>query len=105
MSKSPKDLAFKIHRDYYQKGSYGLNRYIWTITTFLKDCSDKRILEIGCGDGSLLLLLQSQSQNNVLYGVDISESGIQKCKEKILMLIWLMLAPNLYPFLIISLTL
>jgi SAM-dependent methyltransferase len=82
MSKSPKDLAFKIHRDYYQKGSYGLDRYIWTITTFLKGCSDKRILEIGCGDGSLLLLLQSQSQNNVLYGVDISESGIQKCKEK-----------------------
>jgi cyclopropane fatty-acyl-phospholipid synthase-like methyltransferase len=49
---------------------------------FLEDCSDKRNLEIGCGEGSLLLLLQSQSQNNVLYGVDISESGIQNVKKK-----------------------
>jgi SAM-dependent methyltransferase len=66
MSKLPKDLAFKIYSDYYQKGSYGLNRYIWTITTFSKIALIKGILEIGCGDGQFTFIA-SILESKVMY--------------------------------------
>jgi len=40
----------------------------------------EKVLDIGCGDG---LLLQSLSQKGaIVSGVDISEEGVKKCKEK-----------------------
>jgi len=40
----------------------------------------EKVLDIGCGDG---LLLQSLAQKGaIVSGVDISEEGVKKCKEK-----------------------
>ena len=61
MPESPKEWAFKIHRDYYQQGSYPLDRYKWIVTTFLKNYSGKRILEIGCGDGGVIDVIEDKS--------------------------------------------
>jgi len=40
-----------------------------------------RVLDLGCGDGSLLVLLQEQKKVKG-YGVEISEEGVGLCVEK-----------------------
>ncbi|MEM2351978.1 MAG: class I SAM-dependent methyltransferase [Thermoproteota archaeon] len=77
---SPRDRALEAHKDYYQHGHYPLDRYRWTIETFIPNCSGKRILEVGCGDGGVIQLLRPL--NNEVFGVDISETAIARCQEK-----------------------
>lgn len=40
-----------------------------------------KVLDLGCGDGTLLQKLQEQKQA-VPYGVEISEDGVSQCVEK-----------------------
>ena len=40
-----------------------------------------RVLDLGCGDGSLLVMLQEQKKVKG-YGVEISEEGVSLCVEK-----------------------
>lgn len=40
-----------------------------------------RVLDLGCGDGSLLILLE-EKKNVKAYGVEISEEGVSLCVEK-----------------------
>ncbi len=40
-----------------------------------------KVLDLGCGDGTLLQRLQEQKQA-IPYGVEISEDGVWKCVEK-----------------------
>ena len=47
--------------------------------TFLPSCQGKRILEVGCGSGRLLKLLQAV---NEVVGVDASEDGIVACGKR-----------------------
>jgi SAM-dependent methyltransferase len=75
----PEDIVRQEHRDYYASGGFHEGRLRWTVDTFLPDCSGKRILEIGCGDGKLLALLQNA---NEVQGVDASGSGVEKCGTK-----------------------
>lgn len=75
----PEDIVREEHRDYYASGSFDLVRLRWTVDTFLPDCSGKRVLEIGCGDGKLLALLQD---GNEVHGVDASGTGVEKCAAK-----------------------
>ncbi len=42
----------------------------------------KKVLEVGCGEGSILQLLDQWNFCDALYGVDISESGIAQTKKK-----------------------
>jgi len=74
-----KENAVELYKNYYKDSEYGSERYEWIAETFFLDIKGKAILEVGCGTGSLLKILQ---QNNNVYGVDISESGIQKAKKE-----------------------
>ena len=70
------------HKDYYKdvEGPIGGGeRFEWVARNFFADTRGKRILEIGCGEGSLLRML---SGRNDVYGVDISESGVEKTRAK-----------------------
>lgn len=73
---TPKQIAKEAHSEYYSAGSYADDRYLWTIRTFLPDRQGKRILEVGCGQGRLLELLQSPDH---VVGVDVSAGGIAAC--------------------------
>jgi len=75
----PEDIVREEHLDYYASGSFDDVRLQWTVDTFLPQCSGKRILEIGCGDGKLLALLQN---SNEVHGIDASGSGVEKCSTK-----------------------
>jgi SAM-dependent methyltransferase len=75
-ARSPKEVFKDAHKRYYSAGEYSDDRYKWTIETFLPSCRGKRILEVGCGSGGLLKLLQA---TNEVVGVDASEDGIVAC--------------------------
>ena len=77
--RSPKEVVKVAHKGYYLAGEYADNRYKWTIETFLPLCAGKRILEVGCGSGGLLKLLQA---TNAVVGVDASEDGIAACVSR-----------------------
>ena len=70
------------HKDYYNnvEGPIGgSDRFEWVVRNFFKNVHNKKILEIGCGEGGLLEMLR---QSNHVWGVDISESGVHKTLDK-----------------------
>lgn len=70
------------HKDYYQsvEGPIGGDeRFRWVAQNFFKNVRNKKILEIGCGEGSLLKLLR---EGNEVFGVDIAQSGVERTREK-----------------------
>lgn len=70
------------HKDYYKnvEGPIGgSERFDWVAATFFSGVRGKRILEIGCGEGSLLKALAGENQ---VQGVDISETGVEKTRQK-----------------------
>ncbi len=60
--------------------------YVWTSEKysvaheFLKDC--KRVLDIGCGDGSFLASLKESSSDKEVYGVEISKEAVSVASSK-----------------------
>lgn len=46
------------------------------------DKNTKRLLDIGCGDGTFLSYVKSKNSYIGLYGADISHEAIQKAKDK-----------------------
>ena len=52
---------------------------VWVAENFFKNTAGQKILEIGCGEGTLLKIL---SEKNSVWGVDISSSGVEKTKKK-----------------------
>jgi len=77
--RNPRQIALESHRDYYSAGEYEDNRLNWTIQTFLGERDNGKILEVGCGSGSLLRLLVKQGME--ASGVDASSSGIAQCQS------------------------
>jgi SAM-dependent methyltransferase len=73
---TPAEIVYEEHRNYYVNGGYGEDRYRWTVGTFFREERGKRVLEVGCGDGRLLSLLQA---TNEVYGIDASQTGIEGC--------------------------
>lgn len=70
------DVYSKVHT-LYGKGGVNLNarikqkkKFIWL---FGKELKNKSILDIGCGDGALLLALEKWGKAKELCGIDISE--------------------------------
>jgi len=52
------------------------------ILELTKDIEPKKVCEVGCGEGSILKWLSDSDFAEQLYGIDISESGIEKTYEK-----------------------
>jgi len=67
-----------IYADYFSSGQFNKLRYNWYKEKFFSDVKEKRILEIGCGDGGVINLLR---ENNKVYGLDISKTGIDYLKK------------------------
>jgi malonyl-CoA O-methyltransferase len=53
-----------------------------TILEFFGDLNNKKVIDIGCGKGRYLRVLDSKFSNAELYGVDISEEMLLHCPEK-----------------------
>jgi len=70
----------KIHENYYTKVNTGNQlRYEWFFKKFLKNVKNKKILEIGCGDGGVIQFLK---KDNWVIGVDISKNGVEFLKQE-----------------------
>ena len=79
MPVTPQSIAQDQHKDYYAAGGYDEGRLKWTVETFLPNYTDKKILEIGCGDGKLLALLSTE---NDVQGIEASFTGVEKCASR-----------------------
>jgi 2-polyprenyl-3-methyl-5-hydroxy-6-metoxy-1,4-benzoquinol methylase len=55
--------------------------YLQAMLQDLEECAEGRtILDVGCGDGNFANSLAAAGYS--LYGIDLSEGGIAKCKER-----------------------
>lgn len=75
--------AKEAYKDYYvgQENAIGGNdRFSWVSDFFLNGVSGKNILDVGCGEGSLLKILKDKG--NSVSGIEASETGQQACKKK-----------------------
>lgn len=68
----------KVYRDYYSGKNRSNLRYRWYADTFFKKVKNKRILEIGAGEGGVISQLNDK---NIVIGSDISESGVDQCNK------------------------
>jgi SAM-dependent methyltransferase len=76
-SRDPRKIALEAHRNYYDDGTYDVDRLVWTVDTFLGADKPGKILEVGCGNGAMLRLLSQRGFHAT--GVDASSSGIEQC--------------------------
>lgn len=74
----PRATALAAHRDYYSSGSYNSDRLNWTMDEFVSRSGARKVLEVGCGDGALLQSLMARGIEAV--GIDVSSSGIERCR-------------------------
>ncbi|MGD2279475.1 MAG: class I SAM-dependent methyltransferase [Candidatus Omnitrophota bacterium] len=58
----------------------GAERFLWVNNTLLKNTAGKTILDIGCGEGTLLKMLKEKG--NKVFGLDASREGLVACREK-----------------------
>ena len=75
-----RDTALTSHREYYTAGTYDDDRLKWTLDTFVSISRPSKVLEVGCGDGTMLGLLAER--DIVAQGVDASSSGIERCLQR-----------------------
>jgi SAM-dependent methyltransferase len=75
--------AKEIYHNYYDGQSTaigGEERFTWVSTVLLKGIADKDILDVGCGEGSLLAMLRGKG--NRVYGLEASDSGREASAQK-----------------------
>lgn len=76
---------FNFWSRYYDKGFFSkilLNIIIKTIKS-IKIKNNSRVLDVGCGTGSLLYLLENRNLGLELYGMDISEKMLKIAEKKL----------------------
>jgi SAM-dependent methyltransferase len=76
------DKIKNAHADYYRdiKGPIGGNeRFRWVRDEFFNAWNGLKILEIGCGEASLLEMLMPHNQ---VFGIEISKSAVDIAHEK-----------------------
>lgn len=49
---------------------------------FLKESSGQKVLDVGCGEGSLIFELSKNLKDKIFYGIDISKTGINKAARR-----------------------
>lgn len=73
----------KAYADYY-KGLEtpigGYDRFLWVDSTLLSNQFGKTILDVGCGEGTLLSMLKAKQ--NKVFGIDASEAGRTASQKK-----------------------
>lgn len=74
----------------------GPERFNWYGDVFLSNIKDKTILDLGCGEGSLLKILEGQG--NKVFGIDASKTAQILCKEKGIDCILLDISTELFPY-------
>lgn len=77
------DRTKKAYGEYYKgldTAIGGDERFLWVSGTLLKNTAGKTILDVGCGEGSLLRMLKDKG--NDVFGIDVSESGQRFCIAK-----------------------
>lgn len=68
-----------IHENYFSSHeSFHMARYEWIKKRYFTKVRNKKILEIGCGDGGVVQLLKGE---NKVFGIDISASGVQNARN------------------------
>ena len=75
--------AKEVYDKYYQDLKTpigGAERYLWINTGLLGAATDKTILDVGCGEGSLLKMLKEKGNN--VFGIDASKEGLLAAQEK-----------------------
>lgn len=65
--------------DYSQKASF-VSNLAFSLVDILDVKKDEKILDLGCGEGTLAIKMQNQGANVV--GIDLSEEMVLKAKEK-----------------------
>jgi 2-polyprenyl-3-methyl-5-hydroxy-6-metoxy-1,4-benzoquinol methylase len=73
--------AFHDPQWYFQKRSYHVRVRVETVLEFLKDARPLRILDIGCGDGSISLPLLTAK--NRLTLLDMSDGMLARAKSRV----------------------
>lgn len=77
------DRTKKAYSGYYE-GMHtaigGDERFQWVCEALLKGVKGKNIVDVGCGEGSLLRMLKDNG--NGAFGIDASESGRASCSKK-----------------------
>jgi SAM-dependent methyltransferase len=58
----------------------GIERYVWINSRLLDATTHKTILDVGCGEGSLLKMLKDKG--NDVFGIDASKEGFLACQKK-----------------------
>ena len=70
----------KIHEEYYVSKDSGQKlRYKWYKEKYFENVKNKKILEIGCGDGGVIQYLKNA---NEVYAVDISKNAVKFLSTK-----------------------
>ncbi|EFU70817.1 cyclopropane-fatty-acyl-phospholipid synthase [Aliarcobacter butzleri JV22] len=65
--------------DYSQKASF-VSNLAFSLVDILDVKKDEKILDLGCGEGTLTIKIQNQGAN--VIGIDLSEEMVLKAKEK-----------------------
>ncbi|MBF0331520.1 MAG: class I SAM-dependent methyltransferase [Candidatus Omnitrophica bacterium] len=75
--------ARESYRDYYKEQATAIGgdeRFTWVMQEILKDVSGKKVLDVGCGEGTLLRMLRDAG--NEVQGVDAAQTGKDLCVSK-----------------------
>ena len=58
-------------------------RRLGSVIAALKNCGAKRVIDIGCGEGNLLLQLVKESQFTQITGTDVSHVALERASERL----------------------
>jgi methionine biosynthesis protein MetW len=69
-------------REYARGFSVSSRERILKVLDMVKDTPIERLLDIGCGDGSISVLLKEVAQAKEVYGIELSPNGAKKASQK-----------------------
>ncbi len=75
--------AFNLEVDMFPESIDENDGRVQEILSFLGDLTGKKVIDVGCGRGRFLRVLNERFPNSQLYGLDISEKMLKFCPEGI----------------------
>ena len=78
LAAEPEDTEEKVDK------TLNLNtRRLGSVVAALKSCGAKRVIDIGCGEGNLLIQLVKESQFIQITGTDVSHVALERASERL----------------------